>query len=169
MVLIFYKHAQEKFDLPLSAQFGSAPQYNNPTEYKTVAPFAELYDQHVDALPVENVPEKPGMNDNDAQLVTPPPVDTLNVEFLTPSLETTPSPQIDNQVTQTYDNYVEPSGFEEVVQSEPATEESEDFISSIFRSAPDKALQDAIHTPPSAEINFPGQQNSDFMKNEERL
>ena len=88
----------------------------------------------MDALPVENVPEKPGMNDNDAQLVTPhpvdtlenkayqtPPVDTLNVEFLTPSLETTPSPQIDNQVTQTYDNYVEPSGFEEVVQSEPAT------------------------------------------------
>merc|ERR1711895_415080 len=65
-----------------------------------------------------------------------------------------------------------PSGFEEVVQSEPATEESEGFLSSIFsyfRSAPDKALQDAINTPPSAEIQFQGQQNSDFVKNEETI
>ena len=43
----------------------------NPIEYTTVALFTVPYDQYVDALPIENIPD-----DNDAQLVTPHPANT---------------------------------------------------------------------------------------------
>merc|ERR1711892_30285 len=49
-----YKPAQQKFELPLSAQFGTPPPYNQPSERTTEPPVAQPYDKIEDTNLQEN-------------------------------------------------------------------------------------------------------------------
>eukprot|EP00092_Neocalanus_flemingeri_P012479 GFUD01013452.1.p1 GENE.GFUD01013452.1~~GFUD01013452.1.p1 ORF type:complete len:1885 (+),score=551.68 GFUD01013452.1:790-5655(+) len=50
----YYKPAEQKFDLPLSAQFGSPSSYNEPGQYTTPPPVVQPYDQYENTQVTEN-------------------------------------------------------------------------------------------------------------------
>merc|ERR1712013_165435 len=199
-----YKPAQQKFELPLSAQFGTPP----PSDYTTLPPPAQPYQ---DKILAENIIQEavnsdllePPANVNSLKDIgnttpasdvtnqepvivdgeetfepeinqTPSSLDNLNIENYTPPLETTPSPDIDVENTNGKENYVEESTIHDfdagylvtesphadIEKTDDVAEESGGFFASIFSffsSGPDKALQDAINTPPDMEVKVKGE------------
>merc|ERR1711892_550302 len=207
-----YKPAQQKFELPLSAQFGTPPPppYNEPTEHTTEPPVAQPYDKIEDTNlqentsdeitnsdllnPIDNandkelseqnketttthyvVDEEPVMVDSDSYQ-TPSPLDTLDIDSYTPPAVTTQSPDIiteeeygmenPNEGTTNSDMKGENSDYAvtdapnvDIAKADDIVEESGGFFASIasfFSSGPDKALQDAINTPPDMEVKVKG-------------
>merc|ERR1712123_135152 len=202
-----YKPAQQKFELPLSAQFGTPPPpYNEPSEHTTEPPVAQHYDEIEDTNLQENtsdeitnsdllnpldnandkelseqnketttthyvVDEEPVMVDSDSYQ-TPSPLDTLDIDSYTPPAVTTQSPDIiteeeygmenPNEGTTNSDMKGENSDYAvtdapnvDIAKADDTVEESGGFFASIasfFSSGPDKALQDAINTPPDMEV-----------------
>ena len=81
---IYENTSFELNSIPHNHSHGSAPQYNNPIEYRTVALLTVQYDQYVNALPTENIPD-------DDQLMTPPPVELSVFEEVVPDFVKTRS------------------------------------------------------------------------------
>merc|ERR1711892_888224 len=219
-----YKPAQQKFELPLSAQFGTPPPppYNEPTEHTTEPPVAQPYDKIEDTNLQENTSDEitnsdllnPIDNVNDEELSeqnketiptsyvvdeepvmvasdsyqTPSPLDTLDIDSHTPPAVTTQSPDIiteeeygmenPNEGTTNSDMKGENSDYAvtdapnvDIAKAEDIVEESGGFFASIasfLSSGPDKALQDAINTPPDMEVKVKGEDPEVFNDNLER-
>merc|ERR1712106_920251 len=215
-----YKPAQQKFELPLSAQFGTPPPpYNEPSEHTTEPPVAQPYDKIEDTNlqestsdeitnsdllnPIDNandkelseqnketttthyvVDEEPVMVDSDSYQ-TPSPLDTLDIDSYTPPAVTTQSPDIiteeeygmenPNEGTTNSDMKGENSDYAvtdapnvDIAKADDIVEESGGFFASIasfFSSGPDKALQDAINTPPDMEVKVKGEDPEVFNDN----
>merc|ERR1711892_688828 len=218
-----YKPAQQKFELPLSAQFGTPPPpYNEPSEHTTEPPVAQPYDKIEDTNLQENASDEitnsdllnPIDNVNDEELSeqnketiptsyvvdeepvmvasdsyqTPSPLDTLDIDSHTPPAVTTQSPDIiteeeygmenPNEGTTNSDMKGENSDYAvtdapnvDIAKADDIVEESGGFFASIasfFSSGPDKALQDAINTPPDMEVKVKGEDPEVFNDNLER-
>eukprot|EP00092_Neocalanus_flemingeri_P025250 GFUD01027382.1.p1 GENE.GFUD01027382.1~~GFUD01027382.1.p1 ORF type:complete len:1768 (+),score=522.48 GFUD01027382.1:102-5405(+) len=230
----YYKPAEQKFDLPLSAQFGSPSSYSEPGQYTTPPPVVQPYHQYENTQVTQNASDAADHADltdtpanaldmntseqvitqkeeihtfteaNNDQPVTPPTVNTLendayqtqpppgtfDVESNTPALETTQSPDIEIEAIQSSDNDVETNQYEKtptedtsadgtqytdtdaintkISKPEPAVEESGGLfarIASFFSSSstPDKALQDAMNTPPDIEVKVKGQETGEYV------
>merc|ERR1719320_822652 len=209
-----YKPAQQKFELPLSAQFGTPP----PSDFTSLPPPAQPYQDKIlaeniiqeavnsdlleppanvnslndigNTTPASDVTnEEPVIVDGEETFEpeiyqTPSPLDNLNIENYTPPLETTPSPDIDVENTNGRENYVEESTIHDfdagymvtesphadIEKTDAVAEESGGFFASIFSffsSGPDKALQDAINTPPDMEVKVKGISTGDAVQNEQ--
>jgi len=164
-----YKPAEQKFELPLSAQFGTPSTNSYSGEYTTTTsePMAQTYDQYMDTDsqfsettgPTTNTPYENGEethttissetyeNEKNENYYTPSPAEQIEEDSYTPLIETTPAPPIDSE-----------NGIP--VEKEEVVEESGGIfaaISNFFSSEPDKALQDAINTPPEIEIDLKGE------------
>merc|ERR1711970_1154325 len=209
-----YKPAQQKFELPLSAQFGTPP----PSDYTTMQPaaqpseeknLAENISEEVlnsdlleppvnvnsihdtgNTIPASDVTKEEPVNVDSEEnfepeiYQTPSPLDDMNIESYTPPLETTPSPDIEIENTYGKENNVEEStnhdldaGYMvtesphvDIEKTDDVAEESGGFFASLFSffsSGPDKALQDAINTPPDMEVKVKGIATGDIMQNEQ--
>merc|ERR1712106_1162663 len=213
-----YKPAQQKFELPLSAQFGTPPPpYNGPTEHTTEPPVAQPYDKIEDTNLQENasdektisdllnpinnandmelseenkettttnyvINEEPVMVDSDSYQ-TPSPLDTLDIDSYTPPAVTTQSPDIiteeeygmenpnSDMKGENSDYAVTDAPNVDIAKADDIVEESGGFFASIasfFSSGPDKAMQDAINTPPDMEVKVKGEDPEVFNDNLER-